>query len=102
MRPHVIIVSCLCLASFALTLRAGPPPAPVPAFIEQHCAGCHDDLEKKGDLDLTALAFTPKDPKNFARWVKVHDRVVAGGNAAEEKGARRRWNSAICRRWPPP
>ncbi len=54
-----------------------PPPA-VQAFVERHCAGCHDDVEKKGNLDLTALSLEPKDPKNFARWVKVHDRVVAG------------------------
>ncbi len=85
MRPHVIIVASLFLAAIALALRAAPPPAPVPAFIEQHCAGCHDDLEKKGELDLTALTFNPTDPKNFARWVKVHDRVVAGEMPPKKK-----------------
>ena len=66
-------------------LRGAQPPAPTQAFIEQHCAGCHDDVEKKGDLDLTALAFAPKDPKNFATWVKVHDRVSAGEMPPKKK-----------------
>src|SRR5262249_46555712 len=29
-------------------------------------------------LDLTALRFDPAQPDNFARWVKVHDRIAAG------------------------
>ena len=100
MRPHVIIVSCLCLASFALTLRAGPPPAPVPAFIEQHCAGCHDDLEKKGDLDLTALALL-EGPEN--RAVGEGARPRRGPGMPPKKNARRQWNSGnLSARWPPP
>ena len=55
------------------------------AFIEQHCASCHDDIEKKGDLDLTALALNPQDPKNFAEWVKVHDRVSTGEMPPKDK-----------------
>jgi hypothetical protein len=55
------------------------------AFIEQHCAGCHDDVEKKGELDLTSLALDPKDPKNFALWVKVHDRVESGEMPPKKK-----------------
>ncbi|MSU23250.1 MAG: DUF1592 domain-containing protein [Opitutus sp.] len=53
-------------------------PKGVPQFIEQHCADCHDDETKKGELDLTALGFTPGDPKNFAQWVKIFDRASAG------------------------
>jgi hypothetical protein len=53
-------------------------PPSTQAFIEAHCASCHDDVEKKGGLDLTALGLRPEDPKNFAAWVKVHDRVRAG------------------------
>jgi hypothetical protein len=53
-------------------------PAKLQPFIETHCADCHDDDEKKGDLDLTSLTFAPSDPKNFATWVKVFDRASAG------------------------
>lgn len=61
------------------------PPRATAAFIEQHCAGCHDDVEKKGDLDLTALPFAPADPKNFAKWVKVFDQVADGEMPPKKK-----------------
>jgi hypothetical protein len=35
-------------------------------------------VDKKGRLDLTRLAFDPKDSANLAVWVKLHDRVRAG------------------------
>ena len=80
-------------AVVAAPLRAAPTAAPTAsgvapvaaAFIENYCAGCHDDIEKKSDLDLTSLAFSPKDPKNFALWVKVHDRVRAGEMPPKKK-----------------
>ena len=45
------------------------------AFLEKHCVECHDADNAKGGLDLTKLPLQPADPKNFAAWVKVHDRV---------------------------
>ena len=71
----------VALLSVALTgaapaFAAVPPLAP--AFIEQHCASCHNDTDKEAGLDLTALAFTPDDAANFQTWVKVHDRLEAG------------------------
>jgi len=59
--------------------------APSAAFIEKQCASCHDETEKKGGLDLTALALNPNDAKNFAIWVKVHDRVAAGEMPPKKK-----------------
>ncbi len=44
-------------------------------FIGKHCVECHDADNAKGGLDLTKLPLQPADPKNFAAWVKVHDRV---------------------------
>src|SRR5215207_1100755 len=64
---------------------ATPPSAVAQTFIDQHCASCHDDVEKKGGLDLTALAFDPGNPKNFATWVKVHDRVSSGEMPPKKK-----------------
>jgi hypothetical protein len=58
--------------------RAAPPPGNAETVIETYCAGCHDDIEKKGGLDLTALKFEPADRENFLHWIKVHDRLDAG------------------------
>ena len=46
--------------------------------MEQNCYDCHDGETKKGGLDLTALPFYLDDPKTYAMWVKVHDRVQDG------------------------
>lgn len=54
------------------------PSAPDDAFVSDYCTTCHNDVSKKGRLDLTSLAFDPSDPANQAVWVKVHDRVKAG------------------------
>ena len=48
------------------------------AFTTKYCASCHDDVEKKGGLDLTALTFQAGNRVNFSHWVNVHDRLQAG------------------------
>jgi hypothetical protein len=51
---------------------AGPPPAgPQLALVDEYCASCHDDLEKKGDLDLDAVALQP-----ISRHPDVWEKVV--------------------------
>ena len=47
-------------------------------FMERHCFECHDDVAKKGGLDLTALGSNATDTATFAAWVKVHDRLRDG------------------------
>ncbi|MBI4622273.1 MAG: DUF1592 domain-containing protein [Verrucomicrobia bacterium] len=69
----------------ALPLRGASVPKAVDALIEKRCADCHDELEKKSGLDLTALTFEPADPGNFATWVKVFDRVSAGEMPPKKK-----------------
>lgn len=73
---RTFVVLPLLVAAAAAAPAA--PPAAARAFLEQHCTSCHDSVEKKGNLDLEALAFSPADPRNHAFWVKLHDRVVAG------------------------
>ncbi len=76
------------LWALAFSSAAPAQTAPGPrtaAFIEAHCANCHDDVEKKGGLDLTALSFAPDEARNFALWVKVHDRVQSGEMPPKEK-----------------
>ena len=62
----------------------GPPatsatfPRGAKAFIQRHCADCHDSTTKEAGLDLTKLPFVPEDKSNLAVWVRVHDRVGNG------------------------
>ncbi len=66
--------ACLVALAVPAAGRAAPPAK----FFAAHCHACHDADTKKGGLDLTALAFDPADAENVARWVKVHDRILAG------------------------
>jgi hypothetical protein len=63
------------IAALTLLALSLQEPAPSKSFIEKHCLECHDADNAKGGLDLAALQLRPADPKNFAAWVKVHDRV---------------------------
>jgi len=47
-------------------------------FFQENCVDCHDQDRLAGRLDLTALEYHPDETANFARWVKIHDRVQAG------------------------
>ena len=77
-------IVCALAVSFG-AIAATPPAAAPQAFIDKYCASCHDDVEKKGGLDLTALKFDLGDTKNFAAWVKVHDRVNSGEMPPKKK-----------------
>jgi len=62
----------------ATSAEAEAPPSPVKGFVDAHCASCHDNDSHEGGLDLTALAWQPTEPKNFAKWVQIFDRVDKG------------------------
>ncbi|MEY2878068.1 MAG: hypothetical protein RLZZ15_448, partial [Verrucomicrobiota bacterium] len=82
--PSVPTARRVALAAFVIasagvvTVRGASLPRGTTPFLEQHCFDCHDSDLRKGDLDLTALKFEPTDAKNFALWVKVHDRAASG------------------------
>ena len=59
--------------------------APTRVFIEKHCAECHDAETKKGNLDLTSLQPDFADAENFARLVKVYDRIESGEMPPKKK-----------------
>ncbi len=65
-------------ALIAATAARAQAPAALGKFVTAHCVECHDADTKEGGLDLASLAFAPAEPKNFAAWVRVHDRVAAG------------------------
>lgn len=62
------------------TLITGALAAPshLTAFLDTHCAECHDAEVKKGGLNLTALPWSLDQRENFDRWVKIFDRVRTG------------------------
>jgi hypothetical protein len=60
------------------SLRSAPAIPDTGAFTDKYCAGCHNDFDLAGGLDLTSLDYVPGDPGNFQAWVKVHDRLDAG------------------------
>jgi hypothetical protein len=63
----------LCFMILSPSAHAQPT-----AFFEAHCYSCHDGTAKKGGLDLSALKSDLANAENFARWVKVHDRIESG------------------------
>src|SRR5215218_7912340 len=77
-KPHSTRGCAAALGMLVASTLNAAPPAPIARFIDAHCADCHDGDEKKGGLDFAALAFAPNDPKNFATWAKIHDRVATG------------------------
>ena len=81
------LAAALCLGVPRATRAASSPSTAdgLQTFIDQHCASCHDDVEKKGGLDLTALKFDLGDAKTFATWVTVHDRVQSGDMPPKKK-----------------
>ncbi|MEZ0266417.1 MAG: DUF1592 domain-containing protein, partial [Phycisphaerae bacterium] len=72
-RPGFVSLLVLWAAS-----AVAAPPAELKPFVQKYCAECHDDSVQKGDLDLSALSFDLTDPKTFAKWVTLHDRVSSG------------------------
>ena len=66
------------LLAFASAGVAFAAEGPAKKFFAQHCIECHDKDAKKGNLDLTSLKPDFADAENFARWVKVHDRIASG------------------------
>src|SRR5262245_40396367 len=76
--PRVTALSAALIVLSAARLSAAPDVPEAAAFTEKYCASCHNGENRKGNLDLTALKFTPEDPDNLRRWVRIHDRVRAG------------------------
>jgi hypothetical protein len=75
-------VAACVVASLPATSRAGDP---VFAYFGTHCASCHDATSKAANFDINALKLTLSDPENFAKWVKVYDRIAAGDMPPKRK-----------------
>lgn len=83
---RIALSGVVLLAIASMSWGAPPlPPAGARAFIQDHCADCHDPDSKKGGLDLTSLPFDLNTPKTFDLWVKIHDRVRDGEMPPKKK-----------------
>jgi hypothetical protein len=68
----------LILLLLAASGRAAPITSePVAAFLDEHCFSCHDDLDAKGDLDLTAMPEAITTEADAQLWMKVLDQLQA-------------------------
>jgi hypothetical protein len=47
-------------------------------FFQTHCYECHDAQSRQGGLDLSGLKGGEDIEKEFARWVRIHDRIASG------------------------
>jgi hypothetical protein len=71
-------VGFFAIALLLLNLSSASAAEPLPAFFEKNCSECHNAQLKEGDLDLSTFKFDLSNPENFARWVKLHDRIESG------------------------
>src|SRR3954454_3535466 len=69
-RTSAAFVLCVTITSIAC--------ADDHTFFESHCYECHDASAKQAGLDLSSLKFDLASADNFARWVKVYDRISSG------------------------
>ena len=80
----MIRLALRCLVVFTVTCAATAATKQA-TFFKAHCVECHDADTKKGNLDLTVLKPNFADAENFARWVKVHDRIESGEMPPKKK-----------------
>ena len=83
MKTLTLIVSPRLCWILAALVWMSPNPASAAEknsapFFEKHCFECHDRETHEGGLDLAALKLDLSNADNFARWVKVHDRIESG------------------------
>ena len=76
LRNAILLVAMMSAAAWTTFMSAAEDFSR--EFLESHCYDCHDASEKKGGLDLSALKLDLDSTENFARWVKVFDRVSSG------------------------
>ncbi|MCZ6673676.1 MAG: DUF1592 domain-containing protein [Verrucomicrobia bacterium] len=71
------LVLCLCLGSGIFLTAHGEHPMPdtVNQFIDLNCFDCHNEVDRKGGLDLEHFSFEANDPVSMNQWILLYDRV---------------------------
>ncbi len=65
------------LASLVVSATAAELPEGAAAFIDRHCASCHDDVEKETGLDLTTVVIRLKTAADAKGRISV--KAIPGG-----------------------
>lgn len=73
---RISVPLCLC-GIFVLASQASGAEEQT-KFFKTHCITCHDADSNEGGLDLTSLKQDLANRENFARWVKILDRLESG------------------------
>jgi hypothetical protein len=76
MKTSLLIFATLWL--IAPRVAAADFPKAASAFVEKHCAECHDDLTHEGDFRIDRLGTDLADEANHKRWARVLARVQNG------------------------
>jgi hypothetical protein len=76
MRHTVAFSLAFAWSTAAAVFASVPKPPTIEAFTEKHCAKCHNEVDKEGNLDLTALGLDGSHA-SLERWIRVHDRLAA-------------------------
>jgi hypothetical protein len=71
-------VALVLIVVLAAKNAAGAPLEGIAPLLQRHCLDCHSGDEAEAGLDLAALARNLDDPGIFAKWERIHDRVLAG------------------------
>ncbi len=74
MRRKLVRILLLLFLIPLYELAAQPPNA----LFQKHCFECHDTDSKQGGLDLSTLKLDLSNADNFARWVKIFERIESG------------------------
>lgn len=79
---RTLLSTILFLSSISTLIGKGTPEVELPIairdFFDLNCYECHNDVDKKGELDLESLVFDPSNHSTLDLWAFVHDRVRDG------------------------
>lgn len=77
-RPAVLLLLAGCLVGSVAHAQPN-------SFFAAYCNECHDADSRKGNLDLTALPRQYTTSEDFARWLKIYDRIQTGEMPPKKK-----------------
>lgn len=77
-RSTIISLFVFTFSCFGKTGKGFELPESLVEFFDLNCYECHNDVDRKGELDLESLAFDPSNHANLDLWAFIHDRVRDG------------------------
>ena len=79
MKPSFTLLTALLSFSGFFPAPAGAQvPGEVAELVKKHCVDCHRGKQPDAGLNLASLKFDTAEPRVFATWVRIHDKLEAG------------------------